>query len=126
MGDRTRPWIARTGIGIAVGLALGVAIGWWLWPVTYTNTSPAALREDYRDDYVLMAATAYEVREDLEQARSRLERLNPEEPAAPVIDLAKRLIEADGSQEEIARLTGLARALGMTDPVLTPYLEGPP
>jgi hypothetical protein len=124
MGEQTRPWIARAAIGIAVGLALGVAIGWWIWPVTYTNTSPAALREDYRDEYILMTATAYEAGKDLEQARSRLERLNPEEPAAPVIDLAERLIEADGGSEEIARLVRLAQALGVTDPALAPYLEG--
>jgi uncharacterized membrane protein YccC len=126
MGEQTRPWIARAAIGIAVGLALGVAIGWWIWPVTYTNTSPVALREDYRDDYVLMTATAYEVRKDLEQARSRLERLSPEEPAAPVIDLAERLIEANGSKEEIVRLVRLAQALGVTDPGLAPHLEGAP
>jgi hypothetical protein len=111
-------------MGVAVGLALGVVIGWWLWPVTYTNTSPAALREDYRDDYILMTATAYEVQRDLEQARSRLERLNPEEPTAPVIDLAERLMAAGGSEAQIARLARLAQALGATDPALAPYLEG--
>jgi hypothetical protein len=123
MGEQTRPWITRAAIGIAVGLVLGIAIGWWIWPVTYTNTSPAALRDDYRDDYILMTATAYEAGQDLEWARSRLARLNPEEPAVPVIDLAGRLIEADGSQEDIARLVRLARALGVTDPAL---LEGTP
>ncbi|OQY18934.1 MAG: hypothetical protein B6I35_12310, partial [Anaerolineaceae bacterium 4572_32.2] len=35
----------RIAIGVAVGLALGLAIG-WLWPVQYTNTAPAALRQD--------------------------------------------------------------------------------
>jgi uncharacterized membrane protein YccC len=126
MGEQTRSWIARAAIGIAVGLALGVAIGWWIWPVTYTNTSPVALREDYRDDYVLMTATAYQARQDLEQARSRLERLTSEEPAALVIALAERLTEADGSRQEIGRLVRLAHALGVTDPALAPYLEGTP
>jgi hypothetical protein len=73
-----------------------------------------------------MTATAYEVRNDLEQARSRLERLNPQEPAAPVMDLAERLVEAGGSKEEIARLAHLAEALGAMDPALAPYLEGTP
>jgi hypothetical protein len=117
-----QPWIGRAAIGIAVGLVLGLAIGWWIWPVTYTNTSPTALREDFCNDYILMTATAYEVDRDLEHARVRLERLNPEEPAAPVTDLAERLIEADASKEEIARLTGLARALGVTGPALAPYM----
>jgi len=124
MGERTRPWLARAVIGITVGLVLGIATGWWVWPVTYTNTSPAALRDDYRDDYILMTATAYRVDSDLEQARSRLERLNPEEPAVPVNDLAERLSEAGDSREEIARLVRLAQALGATDLALTPEPEG--
>jgi hypothetical protein len=124
MVEQVRLWVGRAAISIAVGCALGLAIGWWIWPVTYTNTPPAALREDYRDDYILMTATAYEVEKDLGQARSRLERLNPEEPTAPVIDLAGRLTEAGGSKEEIARLARLCQALGVTDPALAPYLEG--
>jgi hypothetical protein len=122
MGER--PWLVRVAVGIAVGLALGVAIGWWVWPVMYTNTSPAVLREDYRDDYILMTASAYRVDNHLEEARSRLERLNPEDPAAPVIDLARRLTEIGGSSEEIARLARLAQALGVTDSRLTPRPEG--
>ena len=124
MGKRTRPWLARAAIGIAVGLVLGIATGWLVWPVTYTNTSPVALRDDYRDDYVLMTASAYRVDNDLEEARSRLERLNPEDPAAPVTDLAQRLSEAGGNQEEIARLARLVKALGETDSELTPRPEG--
>jgi len=122
MGER--PWLVRAAIGIAVGLALGVAIGWWIWPVTYTNTSPAALRDDYRDDYILMTASAYRVDNDLEEARSRLERLSPEDPAAPLTDLAQRLSEAGGNREEIARLARLAKALGEMDAELAPRPEG--
>jgi hypothetical protein len=91
--------------------------------VTYTNTSPAALREDHRDDYVLMIAAAYEVEQDLQEARSRLELLNPDEPAAPVLDLAERLIENGGKEEDITRLAHLAQALSETNPILAPYLE---
>jgi len=126
MSKRARKWVTRAAVGAAVGLALGFAIGWWLWPVRYTNTAPTVLRQDYRDDYVVMVATAYEVEEDLEQARERLELLNPEEPAAPVVELAERLIEADGSTEDIARLARLALALGATTSTLAPYLEGQP
>jgi hypothetical protein len=113
-------------IGVALGLALGFAVGWWLWPVTYTNTSPAALREDYHDDYVLMVAAAYQVGGDLEDARTHLELLDPERPVAPALELAKRLMEEGGSEQDITRLAHLARALGATDPALTPYLESQP
>lgn len=123
MTRRARQWITWTVIGIAVGGALGVAIGWWLWPVTYTNTSPSALREDYRDEYVLMVATAYEVEGDRERARERLTRLDSEEPSAPVVGLAERLIEQGGSEQDVVRLARVAEALDATTPTLTPYLQ---
>lgn len=123
MGQQPLGWTARAAIGIALGLALGFAVGWWLWPVTYTNTSPAALRDDYHDDYVLMVAAAYEVEEDLQAARSRLELLNPERPADPALELAERLIEEGGREEDIGRLAYLVEAFGVTDPMLAPYLE---
>lgn len=123
MSKRARKWGVRAAIGGAVGLALGFAVGWWFWPVQYTNTAPDVLRQDYRDDYVVMIATAYEVEKDLDQARQRLRLLDPEEPAAPVVELADRLIEAGGSAEDITRLARLAWALGALTPTLTPYLE---
>jgi len=119
-------WIIRAVIGATVGLALGFAIGWWLWPVEYTHTAPAVLRQDYRDDYVVMVATAYEVEGDLERARERLELLDSQEPAAPVVELAERLVAAGGNGEDITRLARLARAFGVTPSTLIPYLEGPP
>ena len=125
MSKRAPGWMMQAAVAVAVGLALGFAVGWWLWPVQYTNTAPAVLRQDYRDDYIVMVATAYEVERDLEQARERLKLLNPEEPAVSVTELAERLIEADGSSEDIARLARLAWALGATAPTLIPYLEGP-
>jgi len=126
MAERAPGWAAQAAIGFALGLALSIAIGWWLWPVTYTNTSPAALREDYHDDYVLMVAAGYQVERDLDRAQSRLELLNPDEPAAPAVELAEALIEEGGSEEDIARLAELARALGASDPTVMSYLEGRP
>jgi len=126
VSDRARRWVMRATVGAVVGLALGFAIGWWLWPVQYTNTAPAALRQDYHDDYVVMVATTYEVERDLEQARERLRLLDPEEPTAPVVELAERLVEVNGSAEDITRLARLAWALGALTPTLTPYLEDQP
>jgi len=115
-----------TAVGVAVGLMLGFAIGWWIWPVQYTNTAPDVLRQDYRDDYVVMVATAHEVEGDLERARDRLKLLDPEEAAAPVVELAERLIEAGGGAEDITYLARLAWALGDLPPTLIPYLDGRP
>jgi predicted Co/Zn/Cd cation transporter (cation efflux family) len=124
--ERTQTWAMRTAVFAAVGLMLGFAIGWWIWPVQYTNTAPDVLRQDYRDDYVVMVATAHEVEQDLEQARTRLNLLDPEEPSAPVVELAERIVEVGGSAEDIAYLVRLAWALGSLPPTLTPYLDGRP
>jgi hypothetical protein len=118
--------VIRFILGVAMGLAVGFAVGWWLWPVEYTNTAPPVLRRDYRDDYVLMTATAYAVGGDLEQARERLQLLDPADPVAPVIELSERIVAAGGSAEDVTRLTNLAWALGPLPQTPTPYLENQP
>ena len=123
MRERVPEWLIQSVAGIALGLALGIVVGWVLWPVTYTNTSPKALRADYRDEYILMTAAAFEVEHDLEEARARLEQLDPEEPGAPAAELAERLIENGGREEDIGRLARLAEAFGASRPSLTSYLE---
>ena len=129
MSERARrlpKWVTQAIVGMVAGLVLGFAVGWWVWPVRYTNTAPDVLRQDYHDDYVVMIATAYEVEGNLDQARERLQLLNPEDPAGPVIELAERLVEASGSAEDVTRLARLAWALGTLTPTLTPYLESQP
>jgi hypothetical protein len=114
-------------LGILVGLALGFAIGWWLWPVQYTNTSPGALRRDYRDDYILMVAAAYELGDgDVEQAQRRLGLLDAQEPTAPLVELITRLTEAGRSSADITRLINLAQALDVVPETLTPHADTQP
>jgi hypothetical protein len=113
-------------IGLAAGIALGLLIGWVLWKVEYTNTAPAQLRQDYRDDYVVMIASAYQVEGNLGAARDRLSQLNPTDPAQPVVDLTERLIAANGRPSDIEALVHLAEDLGAATPTMAPYLEGTP
>ena len=117
--------LTSVAFGIAAGLALGLVIG-WLWPVQYTNTAPSVLRQDYRDDYIVMVAAAYEVEGDSERARERLRLLNPKDPVAPMVELAERLVRESGSVNDIAHLANLAWALESITPTLTPYLEDNP
>ncbi|HEY76040.1 MAG TPA: hypothetical protein G4O00_07650 [Thermoflexia bacterium] len=112
--------------GLAVGIALGLLVGWVLWPVRYTNTAPAQLRQDYRTEYVLMVAAAYHVEGDLEAARARLALLDPEQPARPVRELAETLIAEGGRETDIRTLVHLAEAMGATTPSMLPYLGGTP
>ena len=126
VSEQARKRIIQVIIGAVVGLSVGFAAGYWFWPVEYTNTAPTVLRQDYHNDYVVMVATAYEVEGDLERARERLKLLDPEEPAAPVVELAERLVEAGSDTDDITRLVRLAWALDATTSTLIPYLEGPP
>ncbi|NLE46033.1 MAG: hypothetical protein GX620_15040 [Chloroflexi bacterium] len=109
--------------GLVVGLMVGLFVGWRVWPVEYTNTTPLALRQDRRDDYILMVAAAYAVEGNLEHASARLRVLDSEQPGWPVADLAIRLIEANGCLRDIEGLARLAYDLGARSPILSEYVE---
>jgi hypothetical protein len=55
------------------GLLLGwLAIGWWLWPVTWTDADPWDLREEYQVEYVTLVAREYAQSKDLDSVRRAL------------------------------------------------------
>ena len=59
-------------IAILIGIAGGLFYGWEINPVEYVDTSPDTLSIDYKTDYVLMAAEAYQVENDPALAVQRL------------------------------------------------------
>lgn len=69
--ERRKVLVALIG-GVVLGLLLGLAIGWWWWPVTLTNATPANLRSDFQSEYLLWVAKRYGENENLELARKRL------------------------------------------------------
>lgn len=68
-------------IAAIIGLSLGLVYGWVIDPVQYTDITPDALRIDYRTDYVLMVAEAYQAEEEPELAARRLAVLGSDPPA---------------------------------------------
>ncbi len=58
--------------GVILGLLLGLAIGWWWWPVQWTNATPGHLRSDFQSDYLAWVAEQYSRTGDLGWARARL------------------------------------------------------
>jgi len=46
-------------IGVVLGLLLGLIVGWGLWPVKWTDGTPAVLRSDLQEDYLRMAIDSY-------------------------------------------------------------------
>jgi len=126
VNEQVRPSVLHVVAGAAVGLVLAVAIGWWLAPAQTANSSPSALHPDYRDEYVLMIASAYEVEGDLDLVLERLALLDAEEPSAPLVELGERLAAAGNRDADTARVARLAWVLGATTPALVPYLEDAP
>lgn len=59
-------------ITIAIGAAAGLYYGWVVSPVQYVDSYPSTLRADYKTDYVLMVAEAYQAEGDLSLAMRRL------------------------------------------------------
>ena len=95
-----------------------------LWPERLASTSPAYLRRDFRDNYVVMVASAYETEGDLDAARDRLALLDAKDPARPAVELAERLAQVGGSIQDIARLEHLVAALVAPPSTADPSAEG--
>jgi len=58
--------------GIILGLLLGLAVGYWWWPVEWSNAAPSHLRSDFQSDYLIWVADYYDTTADLEGARAKL------------------------------------------------------
>jgi hypothetical protein len=111
-------WLLPVIAGL-VGISAGVVYGWVINPVKFVDTTPAALREDFRTDYVLMVAEAYRSNPDAQLAGRRLAILGAESPAtiaATALDEAKR---AGYAQQDVSLLQDLSRGLQASQPVPT-------
>jgi len=111
-------------VGIVVGLGLGLLLTWQIWPVEYYNTDPIDLRQEHKDDYVVMIAAAYAQDRDLGMASLRLGQLGLEDAKQSVLGLFQRYGEG-GYSGETRSLAQLAYDLGVTDVALLPYIQEP-
>ena len=77
-----KPAIAAT-IGAILGLILGlVVLGWWLWPVQWTDGTPEVLRSDLQVDYMRMAIDSFRVNGNQPLAVQRWDDLGAAAPGA--------------------------------------------
>jgi len=75
--------LLATGLAFLAGLLLGwLAIGWWLWPVSWTDADPWDLRAEHQQRYVLLAAREYARSKSLALAGEALAGWNRQELSA--------------------------------------------
>lgn len=103
-----------------VGLAIGwLAIGWGLWPVQYYDTDPQDLGLSHKEAWILMVADSYNLNQDDEAARQRLQGFEESEVGEIISSLIARA-EEDGDLPTAQRLRDLAGAVGATLPGALP------
>lgn len=70
-------------VGLIVGTIFGlVVLGWWIWPVEWTDATPAELNFDHQVEYLHMAIEAYAKTGDTAKAQERYAALGPDAAAA--------------------------------------------
>jgi len=78
-------------LGIIVGIAFGLFYGWQIDPVKYKDTEPSSLRADYKEQYLILIASAYKADGNLDRARIRLATLRDPDPIRTITALAQRM-----------------------------------
>jgi hypothetical protein len=102
-------------LAIMVGAALGALYGWLLRPVDHVETAPDSLSVDYKTDYVLMVAEAYQADTDLARASRRLALLGDDSPVETVRQ-ALDFAESHYIESDIARIRSLSEELQKQTP----------
>ncbi len=102
--------------GILIGAVLGIIYTRYFQPVTYVDTSPAALRQDFKDQYRSLIAAAYLANGDLVRANARLALLQDPDTFRALTEQAQQTLARDGSSTEARSLGLLAIALGQAAP----------
>ncbi|MGE5138844.1 MAG: hypothetical protein ACM3JD_05220 [Rudaea sp.] len=118
MNARFPPMARETWIAVALAFVLGaifglVILGWWLWPVQWTNADPSDLNQQAKADYVVMVADSYSVNHNLTLARERLRTINSQQVAQILGDQIQVRNRA-GQASQAAALQQFARDFGAT------------
>ena len=98
-------------LAILLGIGIGIAYGWYVDPVDYFDTTPDTLRADYKADYVLMTAEAYQTELDPGLAARRLAIFGTQSPSAIASDGLAYARSNGFSDAEIAQIQELVTAL---------------
>jgi hypothetical protein len=103
-------------LAVALGIGLGLLYGWVINPIEFVDLPPDTLRADFRADYILMVAEAYQVEKDTDLAARRLAIFGsdpPAEIAAPALQFGPG---AGFSPSEMSAIEELVQALRAWQP----------
>lgn len=89
-----RPLPAAIAAGL-LGLILGLTIAWWIWPVEWTDASPAALSDQHQEDYLRMAIDSFEINKDADLAWIRIQQVGVEKS----LPLLRTIADTPGYQD---------------------------
>ncbi len=109
MSPKRGYWFLFT--GLVLGLGLGLLTAWVFAPVQYTDTTPASLRADFKDEYRAMIASAYSATGNLQRAQARLANLGDVDPLKALGEQAQRMMANNAPMEMTQRLADLSEAL---------------
>ena len=126
-----RNLVAALAVTFLAGVFIGlVVLGWGLWPVQWTNATPADLQDAWRRTYLSMAADSYALTGDAQVAQGRINALiTPGHTAAEVAKELQSMAEARTSAGDTGgaqRLLALARAVGAQPPAVSPTAASQP
>ncbi len=121
MNDDRGPWYLLT--GIALGIAIGLVYAWLIRPVVYVDTSPATLRDDFKDQYRALIASAYMADGDLNRAKARLALLKDPDIARSLTIQAQRALAENQSPAEAQALGLLAVSFSQGSTAFTPSVS---
>jgi hypothetical protein len=107
--EQRGPWYLLT--GLVIGVVFGLIYAWRISPVKYVDTSPATLRDDFKNQYRVLIAAAFVMDGDLPRAQARLNLLNDPDIASAVALQAQRALAEGRPPEESHELGLLAIAL---------------
>ena len=112
--DERGNWYLLT--GVVLGIILGILFAWVISPVKYVDTAPESLKDEFKDQYRVLIASAYVANGDLVRAKARLELLGEADIYLVVAEQAQQMLAEGGSVEEAQALGRLALSLSQEIP----------
>jgi hypothetical protein len=98
-------------MAVLLGAFAGLFYGWVVNPVEYVDIAPESLRMDYKTDYVLMIAEAYQVDNDLGITVRRLALLGSSAPTDIVANALNYALQHDYAPQDLSLFQSLGEAL---------------